>query len=89
MYEINENILTTEFENESVLLNVDTGLYYGLDEVSSDIWLIIKEGGSTTQVFDFLLSTYNCEEQEVWNDIQRILNQFESLGFLKKKDTKQ
>ncbi|PFA15696.1 PqqD family protein [Bacillus cereus] len=55
-------------DGEKVMLSVQKGKYYNLGEMGGEIWELIKEPISVTQLITTLLSNYdvervNCEEQ--------------------------
>jgi hypothetical protein len=57
-YRIRESVLHTRLETESVLLHLDSGLYFSLNSVGSRIWDRLAEGPRT---IDDLLSQITKE----------------------------
>ncbi|WP_459500045.1 lasso peptide biosynthesis PqqD family chaperone [Bacillus sp. C1] len=60
--------IVSDMDGEKVMLNVQKGKYYNLGEMGGDIWDLIKEPITVTQLIATLLSNYdvermNCEEQ--------------------------
>jgi hypothetical protein len=52
----NESVVYAELDDEAVLLNVETGLYFGLDPIGVQIWKLLTDGVSKDQIADRLLS---------------------------------
>jgi hypothetical protein len=50
-----------ELEGESVLLNLETGMYYGLDAVGTRAWQLAAADGSLRAVRDALAEEYDAE----------------------------
>ena len=55
---------TTEMDGEKVMMDLDKGEYFMMNEVGSRIWDIIQEPVSCKEVIDTLLKEYNVEESE-------------------------
>ena len=49
---IPDGVLVQELQGESVLLNVNTENYYGLDEVGTRIWAVLSEAPSIAAAVD-------------------------------------
>ena len=48
---ISEDVVSRDLEGEAVILNLDSGTYFGLDRVGTRIWSLLQEGGSLRGVF--------------------------------------
>lgn len=57
------DIVFREVDGEAVILNLDSGLYFGLDQVGTRIWHLIQEHGSLQKIFETM-----CEEFDVGSD---------------------
>ena len=67
--------LYRELADEAVLLQLDTGEYFGLDEVGNRFWHLIQEVGDFDGIRDRLLSEYNVEPPALSADLERLLGQ--------------
>lgn len=56
-----KDIAATDQGTEKILLNLETGLYYGLDPVGACIWRYIQESRSVKAIQDHLLEVYEVE----------------------------
>ena len=43
MFRIPDEVIFRELDGEAVILNLDTGIYFGLDAVGTRIWRLIEE----------------------------------------------
>jgi coenzyme PQQ synthesis protein D (PqqD) len=57
------DIVFREVDGEAVILNLETGFYFGLDQVGTRIWQLIQEHGSLQKVFETM-----CDEFDVGSD---------------------
>jgi hypothetical protein len=55
-----------------VLLNLETGIYFGLDPVGTRIWTLLREHESLQQVFEVLLQEYDVPEPVLKADLLRL-----------------
>ena len=55
------NVLYEDFEGESVLLNLQTEEYFGLDDIGTRIWQTLIEQDSIQAAMDALLVEYKVE----------------------------
>lgn len=63
----NKSIDATDLNGEKVMMNLDKGKYFALNEVGSRIWEIVHEPITVEEVIDILLQEYDvdykmCEE---------------------------
>ena len=58
-----------ELEGESVLLNLETGMYYGLDGVGTRAWQLAAADGSLRSVLDRLVDEYDAEPSVIERDL--------------------
>jgi hypothetical protein len=82
-FEVSEAVVSAELGGEGVLLDVATGLYYGLDETGSQIWRLVREGLRTGEICDRLLSEYDVEPERLRSDITGFLRELESNGLIR------
>lgn len=58
-----------ELEGESVLLNLETGLYFGLDAVGTRAWQLAATDGSLRAVRDALAEEYDAAPDVIERDL--------------------
>ncbi len=79
---IPEDVLFRELEGESVLLHLDTGIYYGLDEVGTRMWTALAEGGSVGAACERLLGEYEVGRETLERDLLRLTEDLASRRLL-------
>ena len=55
--------------DETVILDLANGTYYGLDPVGARIWQLMSEGQTLTQVCDGLLADYEVTREVIEHDV--------------------
>jgi hypothetical protein len=66
---VSDDAVFRELDGESVLLNLETGMYYGLDAVGTRAWQIAAAGGSLRDVRDRLVEEYDAEPAVIERDL--------------------
>ena len=65
---------------EAVLLDVESGLYFGLDEVGARIWQLLVAGASEESIVDQLLEEYDVERSRLRADVTGFLTVLVAKG---------
>lgn len=66
---IPEHVLSQKLDNETVLLNVQTGSYFGLTPVASRIWELLKAGEQPKLIPDLLAAEFDASRELVESDL--------------------
>ena len=66
--------LMLELQGETVLLQLDSGEYFGLDPVSTRIWQLIVETGDLAAVEAAMLLEFDVERAVLEKDLARIVD---------------
>jgi len=77
-----EQVLFQELEGESVLLNLDTETYYGLDEVGTSMWEALTASDAIQSAFDTLLTLYEVRPETLRQDLTELVEQLLDKGLL-------
>jgi Coenzyme PQQ synthesis protein D (PqqD) len=64
-----------EVGDEVVILDLETGTYYGLDRVGARIWSLLSAGRTLDEVRQAILAEYEVERSRLESDIDRLLVQ--------------
>lgn len=66
--------VSCDLAGEAVILNLKSGMYYGLDSVGARIWNLIQEPKTVSAVLDTLLEEYDVEPDRCESDLFILLN---------------
>ena len=70
---IPETVLSTELQNEGVLLDLETGEYFGLDEVGMDMWKVLSTCETVEAARAALLGQYDVAEDVLARDLDELI----------------
>ena len=76
------NVLVRVFENESVILNLNTESYHGLDDVGTRMWKALAQSASIKEAFDALLSQYEVDPAQLRKDLDDFLEKLLQRGMV-------
>ena len=71
----NNEVFASEIDEEVVMMNVDTGRYYGMDTVGSRIWELIAEEIQVKDVIEKLMEEYDVSEEQCKSDVIEFLSE--------------
>jgi hypothetical protein len=70
---IKKDVVFRDLEGEMVLLNLATGVYFGLDPVGTRIWGLIDGRRSAAAIVEALTAEYEVDPQTCETDLDRFL----------------
>jgi hypothetical protein len=76
------DIAFRDIADEAVVLNLSTGIYFGLDSVGARIWHLLAEHGSSEPVVNALLAEYDAEEGRLRRDVEALIQQLLDKGLV-------
>ena len=74
--EISDGVIWRDLGGDIVILNVETGVYFGLDGSGGQIWRELAKHGSIEKTFESLRQRFDAESDELRRDIDEMVNQF-------------
>ena len=80
---LSDDVISQEVSGETVLLDLASENYFGLDEVGTRIWQLIKENGDLELVVKTLLEEYDVTEETLTADVDALLGEISKLGLIK------
>ena len=79
---ISDNVVYRELAGESVLLNLTSGIYFGLDEVGTRIWDLLAEHRDSEKIIPMLIAEYDVDEAQLRRDVAGLIAQLSEQGLL-------
>ena len=81
--EVPKHVLVRFLEKESVLLNLETECYYGLDETGTRMWQMVTSAPSIDNAYAELLSEFDVETEMLRQHLSELLGRLVDLGLLR------
>jgi hypothetical protein len=80
------HVVMQEVEGESVLLNLDSEHYFGLDDVGTSMWAALAASASIQEAHDALLAEYDVPPEVLREDMEELIGQLVENGLLELAD---
>jgi len=70
---LTDNIISAPIDDEVVILSVDSGAYFGLDEIGSEIWRRLETPTRVDVLCDTLATKYHADRSTIEHDVLALL----------------
>lgn len=78
-----EDLLSTELDQETILMSIDAGAYYGLEGVAKSVWESLATPLTFSDLVDRLVKEYKVAPDTCSADLQGFLAEMEREGLLR------
>jgi hypothetical protein len=76
------DVVTREVGEETMLLDLASGTYFGLDPVGGRFWELLEEGKSPSEARDVLLGEFEVAETQLDRDLEALLADLAANGLV-------
>ena len=77
-----EGVLFQELQGEAVLLNLNSGIYFGLDAVGTRMWQLIVEHEQLAPVVQSVVAEYDVSESQSAADLLALVAKLQEQGLV-------
>jgi len=78
--------IASDLGGEVVVLNIQHGIYYGVDDVGVTIWQLLDQPRTPEAIRDAVLAKYDVDPEECERDLLRFLEQLLNAGLIEVRD---
>jgi hypothetical protein len=75
-----ESVVDAVLGDEAVLLNVQSGVYFGLNAVGTRIWELLVGGSTQEEIVDRLRNEYDAEPEQLRADVEGFMQALAAKG---------
>jgi len=79
---LSPDVVFRDLDGEAVLLNLETGTYFGLNEVGTRMWNLIQQYGALQRVFESMQEEYEVAPAVLEQDLLHLVGQLCAKGLL-------
>ena len=79
---ISEQALSQEVNGETVILDLKSESYFGLDEVGTRIWQLLREHGDVQKTFDTMLEEFDVDTDTLASDMKNLIDDLTEKGLI-------
>ena len=81
-----EGQVSCDLAQEVVILDVKSGIYYGLNEVGARVWNLIQEARSVSEVCAILLEEYEVDPERCEHELLLLFQDLATKGLIEVKN---
>ena len=75
-------VMFRDLDGEAVVLEIESGRYFGLNETGTRMWLLLQEHGSVERVLRDLLAEYDVNEERLRRELLSFIDTLSSQRLL-------
>jgi hypothetical protein len=80
---IADNVVWTDLGDEVVILNLDTNVYFGLEQLGARTWKLIVDGRTYQEVVQAIVAEYDVSGERAEQDLDELLGELSQEGLIK------
>jgi hypothetical protein len=80
--------VSSDLGGEVVILSLEDGIYYGLDEVGARVWSLIQTPTAVSSIRDVILEEYDVDAPQCERDLLALLDGLAAHGLVEVRDGK-
>ena len=80
---VNPQAVACDLEGEVVILNLESGVYFGLNAVGGDIWNYLQTEHTIEEIIQKLLCEYRVERSRCEAEVLALLQMMSARGLVK------
>jgi len=77
-----EDVVFRELDGEAVILNLQSGVYFGLDAVGTRVWQLCQERGSIRSVCQAMQNEFDVSADTLQADLLSLLDELSAKGLV-------
>lgn len=86
IYSCKKDLLKTEIDEDLVLLDRESGFYFGLNSVGHQIWQYLEKGISKNVMINKLINEYHIEKAQCLIEVEGFIHVLKTKGLIKDAD---
>lgn len=79
---ISDQVLSQEVSGETVLLDLQSEFYFGLDKTGTRIWELLQSGLSIQELIGKMLDEFEVDQQTLEADVNALLGKLLEAGLV-------
>lgn len=79
---IPDDVIFRDLDGEIIILDLGSGVYFGLNAVGSRAWTVLAESGSVRQAVEVLKSEFDVEDDVLHRDVIELITTLSDQGLI-------
>lgn len=82
-FQVSPDVLEQELDGETVLLDLRSDNYFGLDEVGTRVWQLLRDGKDSEAIVARMVDEFDVEIGQLRQDLEALLGELSGAGLIK------
>ena len=82
-FAVSPSVVFRQLDDGAVLLDLESGVYFGLDEIGTRVWTLLQERGTPGAVCDAMLEEFDVEPAVLAGDVLRLVGELQQNGLVR------
>jgi hypothetical protein len=74
--------VSSDLGDETVILQLESGMYHGLNAVGAAIWALLREPRSVEEIQQAILAEFAVDAERCQRDVMALLSKLEAEGLI-------
>jgi len=74
--------VSCDLSGEAVILNLNSGMYYGIDEIGAVVWSALEEPRTLQYLREVILNGYDVDQATCDRDVTAFLKDMQTAGLI-------
>jgi hypothetical protein len=75
-------VMARQVGDETVILELASGTYFGLDPVGARVWQLLGKGRTLAEICETMLEEYEVEREQLETDVLRLTGELLERGLV-------
>jgi hypothetical protein len=85
---VSEDVVSRELDGEAVILNLASGVYFGLDPVGTRVWQLIEHRGCLKDVLSVMRDEFDAPAEKIEGDLLQLASELLQKGLVRRVDNR-
>lgn len=81
-FRVPSQVMARQVGDETVILDLVSGLYFGLDEVGSRVWELLSAGRTVSAICETLQNEYDVSADLLAADVEKLVTELRGRGLI-------
>jgi len=82
-FALSPTVVFRQMDDGAVLLDLESGVYFGLDEVGARVWALLAERGTPAAVCAAMIDEYEVSAAALEADVLRLVGELSDKGLVR------
>jgi len=78
--------VSSDLAGETVVLSMESAMYYGLDQVGSRVWELVREPIRVSEILDAIMGEYDVDADQCEADVLGFVRELAAKGLIEVRD---